>query len=176
MTENQLKLNLDKTEFQVYGAPTMRNKLSELFPAICSSKPDLSKNVGFVFDSDENLSSNISTISKPAIFASVRRYLNKDAPILLSNALVSSKLDYYKLLFSSLTTREHCRLQSIQNTMCRAVCWLPRRAPTYKHLKALHWLPVEYRIKFKTCVQVLRLCWMVNHARSRNFSNYTTVL
>ena len=62
---------------------------------------------------------------------------------------------------ASPAAREPGRLQFFQNTQRSVICRLPRRARTSKYLKALHWLPVKYRIKFKTCVhffKTLRNC------------------
>ena len=165
MTFNKLKLNPDKTEFVLIGSPHKREELSDFFPLDLLGSPlsphHSAKNLGFTFDSDLNLSSHIAAVSKACFLqirdlCRIRRYLNKKALILLGNALVSSKIDYCNSLFSSLTDKNLRRLQSIQNTLCRVICRLPRRASTSKFIKSLHWLPVSFRIKFKICVQVYK--------------------
>ena len=107
------------TEFIVIGTPTMRDKLSEFFPADLLRDPftpqTSAKSLGFVFDSDLNLSSHISGVNKACYLgiwniSRVRRYLNKKALILLSKALASRKLGYCNALFSSLPARELGRL------------------------------------------------------------------
>ncbi len=48
------------------------------------------------------------------------------------------------------------KLQRIQNSIARAIT----KTPKYDHirpvLKNLHWLPVEHRIEFKTCLLVFK--------------------
>ena len=40
-------------------------------------------------------------------------------------------------------------MQSVQNTLCRMICRLPKYSRISNERKKLHWLPVEYRIQFK---------------------------
>ena len=46
----------------------------------------------------------------------VRQYLTDDAAVLVTNALVSSRLDYCNCFFRSLSSFHMCKLQCIQNT------------------------------------------------------------
>ena len=51
-----------------------------------------------------------------------------------------------------ITQKQSRRLQAIQNTLSRIISYLPRRASTSNARKLLHWLPVEFRVKFKLLV------------------------
>ena len=51
----------------------------------------------------------------------VRQYLTDEAAMLVSNALVSSRLDYCNSLFKSLSNFNLCKLQCIQNTLAKIV-------------------------------------------------------
>ena len=60
-------------------------------------------------------------------------------------SLASSRLDYANSLFVGVSNLELKRLQRIQNSLAR----VPLRTCSSVLLHELHWLPVEFRIKFK---------------------------
>src|SRR6218665_3563366 len=64
-------------------------------------------------------------------------------------SLVSSLLDYDKSLFVGVSDLEVKRLQCIQNSLARVVLCVPKRTCSSVLLHQLHWLPVEFRIRFK---------------------------
>src|SRR5688572_16700919 len=66
-------------------------------------------------------------------------------------SLVSSRLDYANSLFVTvgISNVELKRLQRIQNSSARVVMRVPLRTCSSVLLHELHWLPVEFRIKFK---------------------------
>ena len=76
--------------------------------------------------------------------------LDLNTLVLLANALVSSILDYCNSLFLSLIDFELRRLQLVQNSLCGVVTRSSKYSPITPQLKKLHWLPVKYRIQFKT--------------------------
>jgi hypothetical protein len=112
-----------------------------------------------IFYSTLSFTHHVSSVCKSAHYymrdlRRIRRSINKSTAISLANALVSSRLDYCNSLFFSLTKKELGRLQSIQNTLCRIVCRLPKWSGTKpasisKALRFLHWLPIKSRILFK---------------------------
>ena len=62
-----------------------------------------------------------------------------------ANPLVSSRLDYCKSLFESLSSFNICKeLQCIQNALTMIVtnCYIYSQASPY--FKQFHWLPVEF--------------------------------
>src|SRR5207253_11431843 len=83
-------------------------------------------------------------------FRQIRASLDTNYSILLTNALVSSKLDYCNCLFYNLPANSLNRLQLVQNALARVVVPSVRRnhhiTPT---LRQLHWLPITKRITFK---------------------------
>jgi hypothetical protein len=161
MAENKLKLNPDKTEFIVLGAEKQQTKLANHFPidimgnkfSPCSKV----KNLGVIFDSSLSMSKHVSLVRKSCFyhirdFSRIRRLLSKRVAVTLANALVGSRLDYCNSLMFGITKRQSGRLQTIQNTLCRVISHLPKRASTSRARKLLHWLPVEFRVKFKLLV------------------------
>ena len=86
----------------------------------------------------------------------IRQYLSVDSAIFVTNALVTSPLDYCNALFRSLSCSNTCRLQYIQNTLLQIVtnqrCY-SRATPI---LRKLHWLPVKYHCMFKLATLVYK--------------------
>ena len=76
--------------------------------------------------------------------------LDLNTSVVLAFALVSRRLDYCNLLFLSLTDFELRRLQLVQNSLCRVVTHSSKFSHITPQLKKLHWLPVRYRVQFKT--------------------------
>ena len=75
---------------------------------------------------------------------------------LLSNALVSSRLDYCNSLFRSLSSLNATRLQYVQNALARFVTGASKYTHITSTLRTLHWLPIRQRIIFKTLVLVYK--------------------
>lgn len=159
MDSNLLKLNPDKTELLLFGTRVQRNKLTNFFPTLLFGEnvrpSNTAKNLGVMFDSEMSLSQHISSLCRSCFLhirdlRRIRRFVNKKTLTTLANALVVSRLDYCNSLFASLTKKELNRLQRVQNTLCRVVTRSSRYSSITPHLKTLHWLPVEFRVKFKT--------------------------
>ena len=107
-----------------------------------------------VFDSNFNFSNHVSQVIKSTRLQARDLYrihplLDLNTSVLLTNALVSSRLDYCNSLFLSLTDFELRRLQLVQNSLCRVVTGSSKFSHITPQLKKLHWLPVKYRVQFK---------------------------
>ena len=66
----------------------------------------------------------------------------------ISDTLISSRLDYCNSLLNNIAKQDLSKLQRVQNCLSRVVLRAPRFTPSLPLLKQLHWLPVNYRIKF----------------------------
>ena len=101
------------------------------------------KNLGVWFDSDFSLSKHVQNVCKSCFvqlrdFRHVMRFLTNDAPVLVANALVSSRLDYCNSLFRSLSKFTLLKLQCIQNSAARIVSNTSRYTSITPVLKKLH--------------------------------------
>ena len=56
---------------------------------------------------------------------------------------------YCNSLINNIAKQDLSKLQRLQNCLARVVLRAPRFPPSLPLLKQLHWLPVNYRIKFK---------------------------
>ena len=78
------------------------------------------------FDSTFSFSKHVRTVCKSSFvhlrdFRRIRRFLTHNAPVLVANALVGSRLDYCYSLFRSLSKSDVGKLQCIQNSAARIV-------------------------------------------------------
>ena len=65
------------------------------------------------------------------------------------HAFKSSRLDYCNVLYSCLNKSSMVRLQVVQNAAARLLNKTNRRSHITPILKALHWLPICFRVQFK---------------------------
>jgi len=81
----------------------------------------------------------------------IRPAIIEDMARSIACALVGSRLDYANSVLLDVSSKNVTRLQRAQNAAARVVVWGSRRRLTNSVglLKQLHWLPVEWRIKFK---------------------------
>ena len=85
-----------------------------------------------------------------------RRFLTSSATKTLIHAYVSSRLDYCNGLLYGLPKGSINRLQSVLNTAARLVTLTGKYDSIKPVLIELHWLPVEFRIKYKIILQVFK--------------------
>ena len=81
----------------------------------------------------------------------IRRFFTPTVVKTIATSLIGSKLDYCNSFLFNVTEKEISKLQGVQNCLARVVTKSPRFCHITPLLKALHWLPVRYRIKFKLC-------------------------
>ena len=165
MKSSKLKLNSDKTEFIIIGTKQQRQKLSNHFPVKLLdndiSPSDSVRNLGVIFDSDFSFHKHVSNICKSCFYhirdlRRIRRHIPLSTAKTISNALISSRLDYCNSLINNIAKQDLSKLQRVQNCLARVILRAPRFSPSLPLLKQLHWLPVNYRIKFKLCTLTFR--------------------
>ena len=165
MKSSKLKLNSDTTEFIITGTKRQRHKLSNHVPVklldndICPS--DSVYNLGVVFDSDFSFHKHVFNICKSCFYhirdlRRFRRHIPLSTAKTISNALISRRLDYCNSLLNNIAKRDISKLQRVQNCLARVVLRAHRFSPSLPLLKQLHWLPVNYRIKFKMSSLIYR--------------------
>ena len=80
----------------------------------------------------------------------IRSALTKDMSQTIACSLVCSRLDYANSVFAGISDLEVKRLQRIQNASGpRGATCICTRTNSLTLLSQLHWLPVEFRIRFK---------------------------
>ena len=82
----------------------------------------------------------------------IRQYLTNDALKILTQSLVTSRLDYCNIIYNGLPMKSIKILQLTQNAAARLIRRTKKRAHITPVLRNLHWLPVVKRCKFKILV------------------------
>ena len=77
----------------------------------------------------------------------IRGALDNSTAASVASALVSARLDYVNSIYGT-STKQITRLQRVQNALARIVSNRPPDSSSFHLLKQLHWLPIEWRIKF----------------------------
>ena len=158
MSDNLLKLNNDKTEVLVITSRDHISKIQNVSIKVggCDISPgtEQPRNLGVLFDSTCSLKHHVNKLCKSLnynIFSigKIRKYLNRPSAEVLTNALVTSKLDYCNSLLYGVHDYQINQLQRCQNNAARIVTLTRKFEHITPVLIDLHWLPVKYRIMFK---------------------------
>ena len=70
----------------------------------------------------------------------------------VTHAMVTSRLDYCNSLYAGLPLGLIRKLQLVQNAVARVLTGISYQSHITPVLRQLHWLPVEFRIRFKVLV------------------------
>ena len=81
--------------------------------------------------------------------SSIRPYLTREATKTVVHSFITSRLDYCNAILVGIPEYLVLKLQRVQNWAARIVFNLRKYDHIKPSLKALNWLPVEKRIKFK---------------------------
>ena len=115
----------------------------------------VARSLGVLFDRNLCFEQHITKIVQSCFYqlrniSKMRSILNLSDAETLLHSFISSRLDYCNSLFTCLSQKTLKRLQTVQNSAAR----LLTRSRKYDHitpvLASLHWLPVCFRIEFKS--------------------------
>ena len=140
MKSSKLMLNSDKTEFISIGTNQQRHKLSNNFPVKLLdndiSPSDSVRNLGVIFDRYFSFHKHVSNICKSCFYhirdlRRIRRHIPLSTAKTISNALISSRLDYCSnSLIDNIAKQDLSKLQRVQNCLSRVVLRAPRFSPS----------------------------------------------
>lgn len=74
----------------------------------------------------------------------------------LTGYFITSRLDYCNALYAGVSQASLRELQLVQNAAAQLLSNSPRYAHITPVLCSLHWLPIQYRVKFKTCLFIFK--------------------
>lgn len=122
---------------------------------------DTVKNLGVLINSELNFSSHVKTLTKSAFYhhkniSKLRGFMSKLDLEKLIHAFISSRVDYCNSLLTGLPKKTIKQLQLIQSAAARVLTRTRRNDHITPILRSLHWLPVSYRIDFKTLLLVFK--------------------
>ena len=164
MISNMLMVNDSKTEFLIVGSKQQLERVS--IPSIQVGEDQIApvtsvRNLGVIFDSNLKMDMHITKACQKAYFhlhniRRIRKFLSQDAMCTIIHAFVTSQIDYCNSLMNGLPESLTKKLQRVQNTAARLVFDLRKCDRITPALVTLHWLPVKYRIEFKTLLLIFK--------------------
>ena len=176
MANNMLKLNDSKTEYMIIGSRHTIGKIPDIMKSIEIGKDNIAmtssaRNIGVLMDSTLCMEAQVSSICRGCYLgirdiSRIRRYLTEDATTHLIIAYVMSKLDCNNALLYKIRQALTTKLQVVQNNAARVIAKKKSYQSIREKRKDLHWLPVEYRIKYKInlmtykCLHNLAPCYL----------------
>jgi len=97
-------------------------------------------------------------------FRQIRPSLDDSMAASVASALISSRLDQLNSILYGTPLKHTARLQRIQHAAARVVLYQhSRTSPLSSNelLKQLHWLPIEWRIRFNLPPRPSKLCTLI---------------
>jgi len=160
---NGMALNPDKSDDNIMGTHQRSFKIQLLYSLtsvdVAGSTIPLAghiKILGVTLDKHLTFEDHVTAVCKSAYYhiramRHIRPAITKDMAKSIACALVGSRLDYANSVLLGVSSKNVTRFQRAQNAAARVVVWGSMRRSTNSVglLKLLHWLPVEWRIKFK---------------------------
>ena len=166
--ENGMLLNPDKSEVLLVA----RKPIAKTFAggsgiSVAGSTIAYSvklKSLGVTLDQSLSFNQHVQNIVKASNFhiralRHIRPFLDKSVANTVACSIVSSRLDYCNSVLYGTSATNIRKLQHVQNHLARVVSGAKRRDHITPILQDLHWLPIEYRIRYKVALithQVLK--------------------
>lgn len=160
MSQHQLKMNNDKTEFLIISSKQLASKFTKpslKLSGLAVEPVKLARNIGVTMDHHGTLDTHITNVSRNAYYQlnninRLKKFMSQESLECLIHAFVTTKLDYCNSLFCGACKSSIKKLQRVQNTAARILTGHRKSEHITPVLRQLHWLPVEQRIKFKLLV------------------------
>ena len=116
------------------------------------------RNIGVMMDSKASMEAHVLSVCKSCFIhirnlSRIKKFVDSSSLECLVHAFITTKLDYCNSLLCGAPSTLINKLQRIQNIVARIITGHGRCEHITPVLKALHWLPVQQRIKFKTLVR-----------------------
>ncbi len=162
MNNNALKLNEDKTEYIVFNNSINYAGTKQLI--VGSNNVDATNELrilGVTFDYKMTMEKHVTNSCRSAHIQtrkirSIRKYLTVNASKIITQSLVTVRLDYCNSMYVGLPLKTIRRLQISHNNAARVVSRVSRYDHITGVLKSLHWLPIHRRCQFKLLIMTYK--------------------
>ena len=170
MKNNFLKLNVDKTQIIFCGRPTIlslhQSRIQEICTVIGVDEQNVktsAKSLGAVIDSSLKFDDMIFETCRGAYFKlnklqNMRNMLPEDVKLTLIKCYILSRLDYCNFMYAKCSQKQVYKLQKCLNSAVRFVYNVKKSTSITPFLKKAHILPMKYRIKYKLCFYMHKIC------------------
>ena len=160
MTENELKLNDEKTEALLFSFFSSSKPAAISLPDSITlgghnvSFSDSAWSLGFILDTELSMKKHVIKICQTVYFelkriSSTRRNLTEDAAKTLVTSDILSRLELCNYLLMGAPNSVIQPLQKAQNFAARLIVMARRHHHSTSLLTKLHWLPISERISYK---------------------------
>jgi len=155
-----MALNPTKSAVVLFGTPQRLKSLSGLH-SFNAAGTDIKlsgkvKILGATLDSHLTMEPHTKALSSSCFyhirsFRQIRPSLDDGMAASVASALVSSRLDHINSILYGAPLKHTARLQRVQNALAKVVTYRSNAFPVTSTvlLKQLHWLPIEWRTRFK---------------------------
>ncbi len=161
MSMNFLSLNESKTELILFGPSELDNAFQTKLGPLSQVRKYHVNNLGMIFDSALKFDKQINEIVRKSFFK--LRMISKIKPFLsqkdlekVIHAFIVSRLDYCNSLYYGTQNKVLDKLQMVQNASARLLTGTRKLDHITPVLKALHWLPISFRINYKIVLFVFK--------------------
>jgi len=156
-----MALNQTKSVSILFGTPQKLKSLSRLNSVNVAGRDiqlsDKLKILGATLDSNFTMESHIKALSSSCFynirsFKQIRSPLDYDMAISVASALVSLRLDQVNSILYGAASQHTDRFQRVQKALARIFMHQRSHCSPLSStalLQNLHWLPIEWRIRFK---------------------------
>ena len=160
---NGLQLNPVKSEVIQFTATRGRDKVEEVNSVVVSNaiiQPASSiRSLGVTLDRKLSFDQHVKNTCRSCYhhiraLRHIRESLPDEVAKIVACSVIGSRLDYCNALLSGMSKSNFTKLQRVQNTLARVVLRRRKFDQITPALRELHWLPVQYRVTFKTATLV----------------------
>ena len=161
---NSLLISPDNTKLLIVGVPQLTRSLS-LPPVVLmgkSIKPSaVVKDLGVWVDTAVTFDDHIFKLSSSCLYKlrrinKIKHLLDSKTLILIIDALIFSRLFYCCNVWGNTSSKNICKLQLIQNFVCRIILGLKKFDHVSIARKSLGWLSVRQKLRLNTVTMVYK--------------------
>ena len=162
MENNCLKLNPEKTRLKIFGSNSTVERFSLYYNANLIKPTDQINVLGVCMNKNMKVVPFVSKKVQVCNFHirnlyNIRKCLPFKSRVTLVTNLIISNLDYCNCLLICANKKEIRPLELCLNKAIRFIFGINRRTHLTAYKKALHILPVVFRIKFKACLVAFKI-------------------
>lgn len=161
LAQNFLILNEDKTKVIVFSSTDHSQATTLDLGSLSAPRSSRVRNLGVHLDESLKLDKHISSVIVSSFYqlrllSKIKHFLNSMTLEIFVHAFITLRLDYCNSLYCSVSKSQITRLQLVQNAAARFIQNSRKCDHITPILRALHWLPIQFRIDFKILLLVYK--------------------